>query len=286
MMDFWMVVLMLIWGTNYVILKSSLEVIPAMVFNSLRFGAATLMLGILFKANGYKLTLPRREWPIMIWLAFQGSAIYQLLFLNGLRNTTVVNSSLLLTTMPVWVVLFNALRGHERLSKQRIIGVVVALFGVVVVILGGKVIDIGGKTLLGDVLTLAASLVWASTTVTSYKPYNRNPTPALTFWGVAWGAAFQALFALPDVIHLDWSVFSPSILLAIAYSGIVSIGVGYIIWNHGVKTLGTGRPAIYTYLEPAIAGIAAVIFLNEPLTPWLIGGAVLVLCGVIFVQSG
>jgi len=149
-----------------------------------------------------------------------------------------------------------------------------------------KAIDIGGKTLLGDLLTLFASLIWASTTILSYKPYHRNPTPAITFWGVLWGAIFQFLFAVPDVMRLDWAVFTPSIVLAICYSGVVSIGIGYIIWNHGVKTLGTGRPAIYTYLEPVIASIAAVVFLNEPLTVWLVAGAGLVLFGVVLVQSG
>jgi len=197
-MDFWMVVLMLIWGTNYVILKSVLGILPAMVFNSLRFGVAAVTLGIIFKANGFKVRLPRREWPIMNWLAFQGSAIYQLVFLNGLSRTTVANSSLILTIMPVWVVLFNGIRGHERFSRSRVVGVALALLGVGVVILGGHVIDIGGKTLPGDLLSLLASLIWASTTVMSHKPYLRNPTPAITFWGCAWGAVFQFLFAVPD----------------------------------------------------------------------------------------
>ncbi len=64
-MDLWMFVLMLIWGTNYVILKSAVDVLPPMVFNSFRFATAAVVMGLLFKANGYKLTLPRREWPII-----------------------------------------------------------------------------------------------------------------------------------------------------------------------------------------------------------------------------
>ncbi len=281
-----MFVLMLIWGTNYVILKSAVDVLPPMVFNSFRFATAAVVMGLLFKANGYKLTLPRREWPILIGLAFLGNALYQLAFLTGLSLTTVANSSLILTIMPVWVVLFNTLRGHERFTQRRMTGIAVALFGVAVVILGGKSIDIGGKTLLGDLLTLVASLIWAASTILSYKPYKRSPTPAITFWIIFWGATFQLLFAVPDFGRVNWSLFTPSLLLALGYSGIVSIGVGYVIWNHGVKVLGTGRPAVYTYLEPVIAGIAAVIFLSEPLTVWLIVGAGLVLFGVVLVQSG
>ena len=286
MMDFWMFILMIIWGSNFVILKSALEVLPPMVINGLRFSIGALALGLIFKLNGKKLRLPRREWPILIWLAFQGNALYQLIFLTALHLTTVANSALILTANPVWVVVFNAWRGHERLGKRATLGVIMAIAGVTLVIVGGQRVEIGGATLVGDLLTLVASLIFAATTLLSHKPYLRNPTPALAFWGVLWGGAFQIMFAVPNLVHQDWSVFSLPLVLAICYSGIFSIGIGNVIWNHGVKVLGTGRPSIYTYLEPVVAGITAAIFLNEPLTPYLFVGAAAVLVGVVLVQSG
>src|SRR5258708_5024855 len=286
MMDFWMIVLMIIWGSNFVILKSALETLPPMVINGLRFSVGALALGVIFTVNGNKLILPRREWPILIWLAFQGNTLFQLLFLTALHLTTVANSALILTAMPIWVVVFNAWRGHERFGKRATLGVFMAIVGVTLVIVGGQQVDIGGATLVGDLLTLLASLLFSATTLLSHKPYLRNPTPPLAFWGVLWGAAFQLVFAVPDLAHQDWSAFSLPLVLAICYSGVVSIGVGNVIWNHGVKVLGTGRPSIYTYLEPVIAGIAAAIVLHEPLTPYLLVGAAAVLVGVVLAQSG
>src|SRR3974377_13328 len=88
-MDGFIILLMLIWGSNLVILKTVVDVLPPMLINGIRFSVGALALGIIFKINGYKLILPRQEWPILIWLAFQGSALYQLVFLNSLHLTTV-----------------------------------------------------------------------------------------------------------------------------------------------------------------------------------------------------
>src|SRR5260221_1639550 len=129
-MDGFVLLLMLIWGTNFVILKTVVDVVPPMVINGIRFSAGALALGIIFKINGSKMTLPRREWPILIYLALQGNALYQLIFLSSLKLTTVANSALIINVMPVWEVLYNAWHGHERLSRRGRVGVVFALFGV------------------------------------------------------------------------------------------------------------------------------------------------------------
>ncbi|HLY26103.1 MAG TPA: DMT family transporter [Aggregatilineales bacterium] len=285
-MDAFVLLLMMIWGTNFVILKTAVDVLPPMVINGIRFSVGALALGIIFKINGYKLILPRREWPMLIWLAFQGNALYQFVFLSSLRLTTVANNALIINVMPVWVVLYNAWHLHERLTRRALMGVVVALLGVGVVVVGGKSLEFSGNTLPGDALALLASVIFAVTTLMSLKPYQRNPTPALAFWGVLWGGAFQVLMAIPDILNNGLVGLTPPLLLAILYSGLVSIGVGYLIWNHAVKTLGTRRPAIYTYLEPVIAALAAVVFLGESLTVYLFIGAAMVLMGVLLVQSG
>ncbi len=285
-MDGFLLLLMVIWGSNFVILKVTVDVLPPMVINGIRFSIGAVALGIVFKINGYKLTLPRREWPILIWLAFQGNALYQLFFLGSLRLTTVANSALLINVMPVWVVLYNSWYRKEHLTRRGLLGVVVALSGVGLVVFGGKSIEVSGTTLPGDVLALVASLIFGVTTLMALKPYQRNPTPAIAFWGIFWGGAFQLVMAVPDFLRTGLSALTLPLALALIYSGLISIGLGNLIWNHAVKTLGTRRPAIYTYLEPVIAALTAVIFLGESLTIQLIIGAAMVLFGVLLVQGG
>src|SRR5258708_36154896 len=128
-MDFWLVVLMIIWGSNFAILKSVLDVVPPYVVNGIRFSMGALVLGVLFTAQGVKLALPRSQWPAIIWLAYLGQAVYQGVWLYALRMTTVANSSLIVTLMPIWVVLYNAWRGHEKLRRARALGLVLAFGG-------------------------------------------------------------------------------------------------------------------------------------------------------------
>ncbi|MEP7287126.1 MAG: DMT family transporter [Chloroflexota bacterium] len=285
-MDLWMLLLMVIWGTNIVILKSALTVLPPFVLNGVRFTFATFALGIIFKWQGLPIALPRRDWLPVIGLAFLEQPVYQAVFLYALRLTTVANSALLGTTAPIWVVLFNAWRGHDRLRRRGSLGVLLAFLGVVVVIVSRDKVAIGGDTLSGDVLTLVGSAIFASAMLMSRGLLQRNTPSAIAFWITAWGAIFQVAFSLPELVRLNWSAVQPSLLIAVFYSGVVSIGIGTLIWSQAIKRLGTGRTAIYTYLEPVVASSAAIVVLHELFTPWLAIGAVMVLCGVLLVQRG
>src|SRR4051812_2478291 len=246
---------MIIWGSNIVLLKAALNSLPPFVLNGIRFAAATLSLGIIFKLQGVRLTLPRREWGTIIALAFVGQVVYQGVFLYALHLTTVANSTLILATTPVWVVLFNTWRGHERLRRIGILGVFVALIGVALVIISRETVALSGNTLPGDLLTLLSAFIWAAVLLMMRHPLERNPPMPVAFWMVTWAAAFQLVLSVPDFIRMNLAVFQPALLLAVVLSGVISIGIGNVIWNHGIKKLGTGRPAVYTYLEPVVGAV-------------------------------
>lgn len=286
-LDAGLVLVMVVWGANFVVIKNALDVLPAFVFNAVRFSLGTVALGVIFKMNHAPLRLPRSEWPVIIVLAFLG-AVYQVIFVAALENTTIANNALIIATVPVWVLILGFFRYQERFSRGAVLGVFTALGGVIMVVLGrySGTLAVGGQTLLGDALSLLASWTWAVSILISRRPLQHNPTTASTFWILAWGAVFQALLAVPELLRMDWSLLQPNMLLAITYSGIGSIGLGSMIWNHGVKKLGTARTAIFTYLEPIVAAISAIIFLAEPFSLWLVVGAVLVFSGLVLVKKG
>jgi drug/metabolite transporter (DMT)-like permease len=284
-MDFWLVVLMVIWGSNFVILKSALHILPPFILNGMRFSAGTVALWIIFSSQRINLVMPRHEWMPIIALTFFNQVVYQGVWLWSLHHTTVANNALILTTVPVWIVMFNAWRGHERLSRRGTIGIFIALVGVFVVIAGGGKIALGGDTLAGDIMTVISAVIWAVTILWSRRILARNEPMPVAFWTVAWGAIFQLIIAVPDFVRIDWRVFQPNLLIAMLYSGMISIGIGSMIWNRAINKMGTGRPAIYTYLEPVIAALSAVIFLHEPFTVLLLVGGALVMVGVLSVKS-
>ena len=162
-MDAWLIFLMVIWGLHFVVLKSALTIMPPLMYNALRFGIGTIMLGVILKANGQRIMLPRREILALAWVSFLGYALYQAVFTTGLSKTTVANNALIISSTPVWIVLYNALRGHERLTHRLLLAVGLTLGGVAVVILSRYAgeLAIGSTTLVGDLLSVVASWIWA-----------------------------------------------------------------------------------------------------------------------------
>ncbi len=285
-LDIWLIVLMAIWGANFVVLKASFAIVTPFVFNTFRFVVGTAAIGAHAKISGIPLSLPRREWLPLITQSVLQFAIYQPFFALGLARTTVANNVLIIATVPVWVVLINAIRGQDRISRGVVIGTFLALGGVLIVVLSRYAgqISINQETLTGDILSLIAAWINAVTILAVFKPLQRNPTIPASFWILAWGALIQGIIAAPDLLRLDWSVVQPPLLLAVAYSGLISIGLGSLVWNRGVKELGASRAAIFTNLEPIVAAAAAILFLGESFTVWLVVGMILVIVGILFVK--
>ncbi|GEM_PF-740533 len=285
-LDVALVLVMVIWGANFVVLKTALEALPPFVFNALRYCLASAVLGVVFKANGATLRLPRAHWLPLIGISVL-NALFQIFFTYGLRGTTVANNALIITSVPVWVVIFNAIRSQERLSRPALTGVFLALAGVIIVVVSRYAgqLSFGAATLLGDGLSLLASWTWAINLLASRQPLQRAPILPATFWLTVWTAFWLSLLAVPDLLRMDWSTLTPRLLLAMCYSGILSTGLGSIIFNQGIKTLGTARTAVYTYLEPLVAAATAILFLGEPFTAALVIGAVMVILGLILVKK-
>lgn len=295
--DLLLLLMPLLWGSNFVVIKWAGGEVPNLVFSLVRFCVGTASIGVLLLYSVWKtqgrlspvsLTLPRREWWVILKLAFISSAVYQALFLAGLRYTTAANSSLIVTSAPVIVVLLNALRGKDRIGRGGVIGALLAFAGVSLVILRNHAGEslIGSETLLGDLFSLGAALAWVWSVFASKEPIERIPTFLFSFWHASCMTVIMAFMALPDLPRTDWSKFDGQMWLLIFYSGIGPFCVAGMIWNAAIKKIGPSRTAIFTNLQPIVAAVAGAIFIGEPLTVVLAIGTAMVLTGVAIVKRG
>ncbi len=281
-LDLALVLNMTLWGSNFVISKAATEVLPPLAYNGLRFMAAVIGMYIVMRVRRVDLRLPRQIWRPVIVASIIGHALYQPLFISGLHYTTVANSVLILTAGPVWVVLFNAVRSQERITRGAILGVLIALAGVITVIIARYAgqLALGGATLLGDGLMLVGSLMWAWSVLASRVPLAKGANTPVTFWMLVCGAVSQMAFGIPAFLTIDWSVLTPLVMGAILFSGVLSIVIGSIIFNYAIQKIGAARASVYSYLQPLVAASLAVVVLHEVFTPWLIVGGTLIFVGV------
>ncbi len=267
-----------IWGVNFAVIKGALQELDPLVFNALRFPLAAAFLYVILRSRG-RIPLPeRRDVPLVLALGLAANLVYQLLFIYGLDATLAGNASLILATTPVWTTVLSRIAGHDRVDWHVWVGITGTLAGIVLVVVGGSAaLGAARSTLPGDLLTLAASLVWSGYTVRARSLIHRYGPLAITAWTLWIGTAGLVLMGIPGALRTDFAAVSAAAWAGVAYAGLLAIGVAYILWNWGVRRLGNPRTAVYGNLVPIVALSAAWILLGErPTTVQLVGAAVVI----------
>jgi drug/metabolite transporter (DMT)-like permease len=280
-------VMTVIWALNFVLIKVALASVPPMAFNALRYPLASLTVYFIVRRAG-PVPIPRREdvWRILA-LGLLGNFIYQLFFITGVDHTRAGTASLLLASTPIMTALLSAALGHERISPVMWAGAFLAFLGLALVVLGNDATTIRELHLhAGDLIMVLASISWATYTVGSKKLVDRYGSLALTAWTMWIGAIALFLFGLPQVIALQYRSVPVTAWLALVFSGVLSIGVSYVLWYRGVRRIGNTRTSTYSNLVPVLALLFAWLWLGEvPAASQMLGAAVII-TGVTLARTG
>ena len=181
-----LLVTVLIWSANFVIVKASIGALGPFTFTGSRYlvAAITLLL-ILWRRQGS--IRPPAGLAALIGLGLIGFGGYQVLWTTGLTQISAGDSALLIAASPVLVALLAAAVGMDRLTAPKLAGALIAFAGVAVVIGGSQALSLG-SSLVGDVLTLGAAVLWAVYTVGASRVVRRIDPLQATTWTVIGGA--------------------------------------------------------------------------------------------------
>jgi drug/metabolite transporter (DMT)-like permease len=192
-------------------------------------------------------------------------------------------TSLLIAAEPIAVALlaFRMMPG-ERVTGVRFAGLGLGLAGVAALV--GLDLDGDSRTLLGTVLILAAATCYAlGALLVQRRPFAELPRlGVVTVECVAAGAVLLpvAAFRMPD--HVPGG----KVLGSIAVLGVVCTAVAWITCLALVREVGASRGTVFTYVNPAIAVLLGVAFLDEPLTLMTVLGFLLIVIGSWFATVG
>jgi drug/metabolite transporter (DMT)-like permease len=280
--------MVIVWAANPAAIKWALEDMDPLVFNALRFALATLMPVALLLFSRESFRVPKGDGPKLLGLGLLGHGAYQILFILGLNLTLAGNAALILSINPAFVAVFGALLGYERIRGYTWAGVALTLAGAGLVILGsGEELRFGAQ-MLGDLLIVVVTVMWALYSVLSQSFLRRYSAVKLNALTMPVGAAALLAVASPAIVSTapDWPSIPGTAWLVLVLSGLFAVSLSYIIWYKGVQKLGATRAAVYTNLVPVIAAVISYIFLQEPLGWEFWAGMVLVISGVSFARFG
>ena len=283
-------VMVLFWAMNFVVVKIALREMQALELIAIRTTlAALLMLPIYFWWRGRLQTEPRpsesrfssrwskRDVPALIRLGIFGIAMNQMFFMYGLSRTTVSHSSLLIATTPLLVLIVAAVRGQERITRKKILGMTIAFAGVAALQLKSSAT---GGSLEGDALIMMGAILFAIFTVLGKEVAVRHGSIMVNTFAYVGGALCFAPVMVWHGLKHTFDGLSATTWASVLFMAIFPSVVCYLIYYYALSHISASRVSAFAYLQPLLATMMALPALGERLSGALVLGGLLVLTGV------
>jgi drug/metabolite transporter (DMT)-like permease len=256
------------------------EGVPSLVIAALRLSISALILTPLALARHYPAikALRLRDW-MLLTLSGVFLALHFASWITSLELTTVLISTVLVTTTPIWVSALEVLFLRARLSKWVILGLCECIAGGLAIGIAGASGDgVGSDPLLGGTLALIGAM-----TVAVYMVIGRSVRPRLALLPYIWVVYSIAAITLVILALLSGHSFTGYSASAYGYvllTALIPQLIGHSSFNYAVKYLPATYIGIITQLEPLASAVLAFFLLSELPTPVQIVASGLILFGV------
>jgi drug/metabolite transporter (DMT)-like permease len=292
---FGFIAMVLIWGSFPVVVKIGIANVPPLLFSSIRFCIAfCIMVTIcLVQRKNLRITLKEHLQISLVSLCMVGipSSIF---FVSALYAPVSV-LTLMWATAPIFTALFN-MSGEGEIRGWRLpASLAIGSLGILIVLLGRLPFWPGdnsgtftfassGLAFTGEVAVLASAAVYGLGMSFAKRSSPNMPVTVLTAWQVFYSSLFIALmsfiFERGHVVNPTWVTLGALFYLAI-FCGCISFFLTFWL----IRRIGTIRTAYGDFLIPGVTLVLSFLILGEDLSPAKIGGLVLVILGVIFVET-
>lgn len=270
----------MIWGTTFISTKILLaDFLPAEIL-FFRFVMGFL---VLLAACPRRLkTMDCKKELVFAAAGLCGICLYYLLENIALTFTMASNVGVIISIAPFFTAILAHLfmRSEEKLRINFFIGFVCAMLGIILISFNGSKLQLNP---MGDLLAVAAALVWACYSILTRKISSFGYPVILStrrtfFYGI--------LFMIPALFFFDFQLdlsrfASMTYLFNILYLGLGASALCFVTWNFAVKELGAVKTSVYIYMVPVITVVTSVLILHEQLTLLAGIGTVLTLIGLV-----
>lgn len=271
------------WAGNIVAAKEGLLGFAPFALAQLRVAGAAMLLGsfLLFWRRRLRLPCSVHEWLFLAVLASLGITGNQLCFVSGLARTSVLHAGLIAGLGPVIVLGVSILMRVEGLNFAKLTGMVISCGGVVLLLTqktGG-----GAQTSArGDIIILVGTITFAIYTILEKKIAGRYDDLVLNAFVFGLGALLMLPFAASSVIEMHWTHVPLRAWWGLSFLIVCGSVIAYVIYAFALSELAASKVADFSYLQPIIVAVLAVVFSGEHISKMEIAAGALVLLGMYF----
>ncbi|RUS66000.1 putative cystine transporter YijE [Saezia sanguinis] len=264
-----LITLSLLWGSSYFFTSVIVKQIPPLTFVTLRVGLASIALLLLLRTLGLKMPHSPRIWGAFLVMGLLNNLVPFSLIAWGQTQLAGGLAAILNATSPLFTVVFaHWLTSDEKITPNKLVGVVIGFLGVAVMIGPDAFSSLGSARLLPQVALLGAAVCYALAGIYGRRFKSLGIPPMVTATAQVTTAALTLLpFAL--LIEHPWTLPMPSlhVCAAIAASAIFSTALAYVLFFRILSSAGATNVILVTFLVPVSAIILGALILNERLYP-------------------
>lgn len=277
---YWLVLLAAcLWGTNGTAQALAPQGAQPIIIGTLRIALGGLTLLIIAAMRGA--LRDGKRWPI--WPTLLGAlsmAAYQMFFFTGVARTGVAVGTIVgIGSTPILAGPIGFLVRGERPSRRWVLATALGIIGCTLLITAGEKIHVN---LLGIFLAICAGGAYAIFTTVSkglLDDHAPETVMAVTF-------CLGACFVLPLLFttNLRW-LTQPAGFLVILHLGVITAGLAYTLFAHGLRLVPIATAASLTLGEPLTAGLLGALYLHEALSILAVSGIFLIFMGLIILAT-
>ena len=251
-----LILLALIWGYSWVVMKIGLDYVQPFTFSALRTFPAAVLLLVLLPVLKRPLR-PKALGPTAVLGVLQTTGFVGLLTW-ALEDGGAGKTSILTYTMPFWLLLMAWVVLGERLKGFQWVAVGLALCGLVLILAPWR---LQGK--LSDFLAVGGAIFWAGSAVYAkiLRKHHEVDLLSLTTWQLLLGS-----LPLMVIAGLTWEsppVWTGTFIWVLVYTVVLGSAVAWILWLYILNALSAGTAGLATLLTPVIGISSAWIQLGE-----------------------
>lgn len=268
-----------IWGGMYVVSKAVMSVIPPYILLTLRLLLGILTLLLVTTIFG-RIEITRLQFWQFFWIGFIGYGISVGLQFVGTNMSTASNGSLVTSATPAFVLIFAAVLLGEKITRRRLIALLVASMGVAAVI-DPRTAQLSSDLFVGNLILVGAALTWALYSVLIRKATRNVGVLPVSLVAFAGGLPVSIPLGSWEATTQGLGVITPGVVAGVLFIGIISTALAMYLWNSAFAILDAGVASLTFFAQPVVGTILGSIFLNETITPLFILGGVLIGVGLI-----
>ena len=272
------------WSGNFIVGKAaSVYQIPPFSLNFYRWlFAGLILLPFTFKEILNKKHHIINNLGLYVVLGITSITIFNSTVYYSLYHTQVINSILLISTIPVWIIFFSFLLKIEKTNIYQIFGVIFSLIGVIAIITKSDIkIFLNLQFNKGDISMVIAMLSWAIySSLLKKKKYELSQLSLLQI------IIFTGLIFLTPIYILELNygykiIMGTPFILTLIYVVIFPGLLAFIFWIKGISIIGANRAGVFLHLMPIFGSTLAIIIFNEKFMYYHLFGAIFIILGLV-----